>query len=56
MNVCSVSVHNVFTTNELKGKATTRNNQVGQLQVVTVYTQSPMCMQSTVRGGSICGS
>ena len=26
----------VFTTNELKGKATTRNNQVCQLQVVTV--------------------
>ena len=33
-----------FTTNELKGKATTRNNQVCQLQVVTVYAQSSMCM------------
>ena len=49
---------NVFTTSELKGKkkATTRNNQVCQLQVVTVYAQSSMCMLSTVRGDSICGS
>ena len=37
-DVCAVSVHNVFTTAiELKGKATTRNNQDCQLQVVTVY-------------------
>ena len=45
MNVCAVSVHNVFTTtNELKGKATTRICRDCQLQVVTVYAQSSMCM------------
>ena len=37
MNVCAVSVHNVFTTtNELKGKVTTRIRRDYQPQVVTV--------------------
>ena len=37
-DVCAVSVHNVVTTtNELKGKATTRISRDCQLQVVTVY-------------------
>ena len=45
MNVCAVSVHNVFTTTiELKGKATTRISRDCQPQVVTVYAQSSMCM------------
>ena len=39
MNVYAVSVHNVFTTIEVKGKVTTRISRDCQLQVVTVVSE-----------------
>ena len=44
MNVCSVSVQNVFTTNEMKGKGYHKEQSGLSIQVVTVYAQSSMCM------------